>query len=160
MGGTHRACFQMKRIKSLYFDSFGGNPNNFIVSQLPKPLLYHNYIIRDKTFRLCGTNCPYFFYLLEVTQYYDAILKLSFFSQIDLPMNIFGNRSSSHDIKIATRFFVQQLHFRTNYIESFFKQVFDMKNQYRINIKKIEFPSDKQLHVDILFNDPPIIKKH
>ena len=36
-GGTHWTCFLRKGNKSFYFDSFGGQPDNFLLNQLPKP---------------------------------------------------------------------------------------------------------------------------
>ena len=42
-GGTHWVCFIIKDRKSYYFDSFGGNPDKFLLKQLPKPIIYHNY---------------------------------------------------------------------------------------------------------------------
>ena len=62
--------------KSYYFDSFGGQPDNFLLNQLPKPILYHNYKIQDRSSKLCGSFCLYFFYLFERMNYYDAILKM------------------------------------------------------------------------------------
>ena len=42
-GGTHWVAFE----GSSYFDSFGGPPDQWLIKQLPKPILYHNYIIQD-----------------------------------------------------------------------------------------------------------------
>ena len=42
----------MKDNKSLYFDSFPGNPDEFL-QQFPKPIIYHNYKIQDINSRLC-----------------------------------------------------------------------------------------------------------
>ena len=77
-GGTHWTCFIVKDNKSYYFDSFGGQPDKFILKQLPKPIIYHNYKIQDINSRLCGSYCLYFFYLIERMKYYNAILKLVF----------------------------------------------------------------------------------
>ena len=41
-GGTHWTCFIVKDNKSYYFDSFGGQPDTFLLNQLPKPIIYHN----------------------------------------------------------------------------------------------------------------------
>ena len=35
MNGTHWTCFYRKRSKSYYFDSFGGEQDNFLLNQLP-----------------------------------------------------------------------------------------------------------------------------
>ena len=78
MGGTHWASFIVKNNKSYYFDSFGGAPDKFILNQLPKPIIYHNYKIQYVNSILCGSYCLYFFYLIERMNYYDAILKMYF----------------------------------------------------------------------------------
>ena len=78
LGGTHWTCFIIKENKSYYFDSFGGQPDNFLLNQLPKPIKYHNYKIQDINSNLCGSHCSYFFYLTERMNYYDAILKMYF----------------------------------------------------------------------------------
>ena len=46
MGGSHWTYFSMKDNKSFYFDSFGGQPDNCSLQQLPKPITYHNYKIQ------------------------------------------------------------------------------------------------------------------
>ena len=76
--GTHWTCFIVKDNKSNYFDSFGVQPDKFLLKQLPKPIIYHNYRIQDINSRLCGSYCLYFFYLIERINYYDTILKLVF----------------------------------------------------------------------------------
>ena len=45
MGGTHWTCFYIKDKKSYQFDSFGGQPDKFLLKQIPKPIIYHNYKI-------------------------------------------------------------------------------------------------------------------
>ena len=77
-GGTHWECFYIKGNRSYYFDSFGGQPVKFLLNQLPKPIIYHNYKIQDKNSKLCGSYCLYFFYLIERMNYYDTILKMYF----------------------------------------------------------------------------------
>ena len=77
-GGSHWTCFIVKYIKSYYFDSFGGAPDKFLLNQLPKPIIYHNYKIQDINSQLCGSYCLYFFYLFERMNYYDGILKRYF----------------------------------------------------------------------------------
>ena len=42
MGGSHWTCFILKDNKSYYFDSFGGQPDKFLLNQLPKPITYQN----------------------------------------------------------------------------------------------------------------------
>ena len=74
-GGSHWTCFLVKDKKSYYFNSFGCQPDKFLLNQLPKPIIYHNYKIQDINSKLCGSHCLYFFYLFERMKYYDAILK-------------------------------------------------------------------------------------
>ena len=81
-GGTHWTCFIVKDKKSYYFDSFGGQPDKFLLNQLPKTIMYHIYKIQDINSKLCGSYCLYFFYLIERMNYYDAILKMYFKTRI------------------------------------------------------------------------------
>ena len=76
--GTHWTCFYIKDNKSYYFDSFGGQPDEFLFNQLPKPIINLNYKIQDIYSQLCGSYCLYFFYLIERMNYYDAILQMYF----------------------------------------------------------------------------------
>ena len=76
-GGTHWTCFIVKNNKSYYFDSFGVQPDKFLLNQLTKTITYHNYKIQDINSKLCGSYCLYFFYLIERMNY-DAILKMYF----------------------------------------------------------------------------------
>ena len=78
MGGSHWTCFYIKDNKSYYFDSFGGQPDKFLLNQLPKPIIYHNYKIQYIDSKLCGSYCLYFFYLIERMNFYDTILKMYF----------------------------------------------------------------------------------
>ena len=78
MGGSHWTCFIIKDNKSYYFDSFGGNPDKFLLNQLPKPIIYHNYKIQNINSNLCSSYCLYFFYLFERMIYYETILKMYF----------------------------------------------------------------------------------
>ena len=78
MGGSRWTCFIVKDKKSYYFDRFGGQPEKFLLSQLPKPIIYHNYKIQDINSKLCGSYCLYFLYLIERMNYYDATLKMYF----------------------------------------------------------------------------------
>ena len=77
-GGSHWTAFYIKNNKSYYFDSFGRAPDKFLLNQLPKPIIYHNYKIQDINSQLCGSYCINFFYLIERMNYYDAILKIYF----------------------------------------------------------------------------------
>ena len=78
MGGSHWTCFIVKDNNSYYFDSFGGQPDEFLLNKLPKPIIHHNCKIQDINSRLCGSYCLYFFFLIERMNYYDTILKLVF----------------------------------------------------------------------------------
>ena len=40
IGGPHWTCFIVKDYKSFYFDSFGGQPDKFLINRLPKPLTF------------------------------------------------------------------------------------------------------------------------
>ena len=62
MGRSHWTCFIVKDNKSYYFVSFGGQPDKFLLNQLPEPITYHNYKTQDKNSKLCGSYCLYFFY--------------------------------------------------------------------------------------------------
>ena len=80
-----------------------------------------------------------------------------------MPINVFGNRSSSHGEgnKIDTSLFVQKPYLRTNYIESNLGQDIDLKNQFII--KNLPCPVEKsdavcKSYVDSGFNDPSIIR--
>ena len=77
-GGSHWTCFIIIDNKSYYFDSFGGSPDKFLLKQLTKPIIYHNYKIQDINSQLCASSCLYSFYLIERMNYYDAILKIYF----------------------------------------------------------------------------------
>ena len=75
---THWTCFMVKDNKSYYFDLFGGQPDKFLLNQLPKPIIYQIYKKQEKNSRICGSYCLYFSYLTERLNYYDAILKMYF----------------------------------------------------------------------------------
>ena len=77
-GGTHWTCFIIKDNKSNYFDSFGGQPDKFLLKELPKPIIYHNYEIQDIYSKLYGSYRLNFFHLIERMNYYDTILKRYF----------------------------------------------------------------------------------
>ena len=72
--GSHWTCFIIKDNKSYYFDSFGGTPDKFLLNQLPKLIIYHNYKIQNINSFLSGSYCLYIFYLIEIMNYYDTIL--------------------------------------------------------------------------------------
>ena len=55
MGGSHWTCFIVKDSESFYFDSFGGQPDKFVLIQIPQPKTYHNYEIHDIYSTLCGS---------------------------------------------------------------------------------------------------------
>ena len=77
-GGSYWTCFIIKDEKSFYYDSFGGQPDEFLLNELPKPLIYHNYKMQDIISKLCDSCCLYVFYLFERMNYYDAFLKKYF----------------------------------------------------------------------------------
>ena len=43
MGGTHCVCFLIRGNKPIYFDSFGVQPDTFLLIQSPIPIIYHIY---------------------------------------------------------------------------------------------------------------------
>ena len=45
MRATHWTCFTVKGTKSYYFDSCGGQPDKYLLNQLSKQIIYHNYKI-------------------------------------------------------------------------------------------------------------------
>ena len=61
-GGSHWTCFIVKDNKSYHFDSIGGALDKFLLNQLPKPIIHHNYKIQDINSKLCGSYCLYFFF--------------------------------------------------------------------------------------------------
>ena len=77
-GGTHWTAFNFKNNKSFCFDTFGAQPDKFLLNQVPKPIIYQNYKIQDINSKLCGSHCLHFFYLIERMKYYDTILKMYF----------------------------------------------------------------------------------
>ena len=79
MEGTHWTYFYIKDNASYYLDSFGGQPDKFLLNQLPKPIKYHNNTIQDKNSRLCGSYCLYFFYLIEKVSYYNTFSIMYFY---------------------------------------------------------------------------------
>ena len=78
MGGSHWTCFTIKDNKSYYFDSSSAQPDKFLLNQLAKPPIYHNYKIQHINSKLCGSHCLYFFYLNERMISYQAFLKMYF----------------------------------------------------------------------------------
>ena len=77
-GGTRWTCFIVKDNKSFYFNSFGGQPDKFLLNQLPKPIIYHKYKIQDIYSNFYGPYCLYFFHLFGRMIYYDALSKMYF----------------------------------------------------------------------------------
>ena len=79
-----------------------------------------------------------------------------------MPINVFGNSNSNDNNIIDTSLFVQKPYLRTKYIESNIEEDIDLKNQYRIknlpDLFSIREPTPTH-YVDILFNDPSLIKK-
>ena len=76
MGGTPWTCFYSKdkadsmshtgsAKKSFYFDSFGGQPDKFLLNHLPQPITYQNFKFQIKNSIICGSYCLHSFYLME-----------------------------------------------------------------------------------------------
>ena len=76
MGRTYWTCFIIKHNKSYYFESFGGEPDKFLLNHLPKPIIYHNCKFQEINSRLCGLYCLYFIDLIERMSYYDTTSKM------------------------------------------------------------------------------------
>ena len=155
VGGSHWNCFIVKDKKSYYFDSFGSQPDKFLLNQLPKPIIYHIYKIQVINSQLCGSYCLYVFYLIERMNYYDVILKM-YFGWKNMPINVFGNSSSNSENRIDTSLFVQKLYLRTNDIETNTKEDIDLKNQFRIKNSLDSFnirEATSKKNIDNLFND-------
>ena len=62
MGESHWTCFYIKVKKSYYFDSFGGQPDKFLLKQLTKLIIYLNFKIQHKNSKLCGSYCLHFYH--------------------------------------------------------------------------------------------------
>ena len=159
-GCTHWTCFYIKDNRSYYFGSFGGQPDKFLLNQLPKAMIYFNYKYQAIKSKLYGSYCLYFFNLIERINYYDTILKM-YFDLLNMPFNVFGNSSHDKINKIDTSIFLQKLYLRTKYIEAN-KEDIDFKNQIRI--KNLPDPISireacSKNYVDNNFNAPSIIKK-
>ena len=75
-GGTHWTIFIVKDNNLYDFDSFGGQPENFLLNQLPPLIIYHSYKIQDINSKLCGSYCLYFFHLIERMISHDILLKM------------------------------------------------------------------------------------
>ena len=81
-----------------------------------------------------------------------------------MPINVFGNSSSSHDNgnNIDTSLFVQKPYLRTNYIEANIGEDINMKKKFKIKNLSSQENSDAvcKFYVDNLFNDPSIIENN
>ena len=55
MNGSHWTCFYTKDNKSYYFDSFGGQPDKFLLNHIPKPIIYQSFKKQDIFSKLCGS---------------------------------------------------------------------------------------------------------
>ena len=82
-----------------------------------------------------------------------------------MPINVFGNSSSSYDSENITNtsLFVQKPYLRTNYIERNIEEDIYLKNQFRF--KNLPDPisireAATKNYVDNLFNDPSIMKNN
>ena len=80
MGGSHWTCFLIKDNKSFYFDSFGGQPDKFLLKHIPKPKTYRKKI-QEINSKLGGSYFVYFFCLIERMNYCNAFLKTYFVNE-------------------------------------------------------------------------------
>ena len=69
LNGSHWTFFMVKNNKSYYFDWFVGAPENILLKQPPKSIIYHNYKIQDINSKLCDPFCFYIFNLIERMNY-------------------------------------------------------------------------------------------
>ena len=93
-------------------------------------------------------------------KYYDAILKI-YFSDRNMTTMEFGSPSNSFQNKFETSLIVHKRYLRTNYLESNFEEVNDMKSLFKI--KKLLFLQVKvdaacKSLVDSGLNDPSVIR--
>ena len=77
-GGTHWCCFIIKDNKSFCFDSFGEQPDKFLLNYLPKPIIDHIYKIQDINSKSCRSYCSYFFFSVERMNCFGTISKIYF----------------------------------------------------------------------------------
>ena len=91
--GAHWIYFIIKDNISYYFVSFGGQSDSFLLHSLPKPILYHEYEIKDLNSRIFVSYCSYFFNSIERMNYYDTFFE-THFGYLIMLINIFGNSSS------------------------------------------------------------------
>ena len=61
MGGSQWTCFYIKANKIFSFDVFVGSPDKFLLQQLPKPKIFHNFKVQATNSSLCGIFCSIFF---------------------------------------------------------------------------------------------------
>ena len=116
-GGTHWTSFIKNDNKPQNFDKFGGQPDNILIYQLLKQIVYHSHKIQDTNFKLCGSYCLYFFYIIRRMKFYDTTLKMSF-RYLNVRTNVFGIYSNNSENKVDTSLIVQTLYLRRNYIEA------------------------------------------
>ena len=57
MGGSHCTCYIVKDNKSYFDDSFGGQPDKFLLNELSKLKTYHNYKIQEVNSKLRCSYC-------------------------------------------------------------------------------------------------------
>ena len=69
VGGSLWKCFIIGENKSFCIDNFGIQPDKFLLNQLPKRIIYHNWKIQDTNSELSGSYYLYFFYLIEKMNY-------------------------------------------------------------------------------------------
>ena len=62
---THRTCFIVKDNKSLYFDSLGGQPDNFLINQLPKAIIYQSIKFKFNILNYVHHYLCFFYFLLK-----------------------------------------------------------------------------------------------
>ena len=65
----------------MYFVSFEGPPDIWLIEQIPKPITHHKYIIQDFDSMVLGTYCLYSLYLCSVGMRYEDIVREIYLSE-------------------------------------------------------------------------------
>ena len=87
------------------------------------------------------------FLVTQSFQYY--ILDINF-SNLNMPINVFGNSSNNSDNKLDTSLFVLKLYLGTNYIEANIEEDIDLKINLELKIYPILSAYEKQLRKTML----------
>ena len=130
--GTHWTCIIVKYKKSYYFDSFNGQPDKFLLNQLPKPIKYHNYKIQGMPNNVFGGS------------FHDNINKIdtSLFVQKPYLRTNYIESNIEDDIDLKKQFRSENLPdpisireaYSKNYVDNLFNDPSIMKNSEHIEL--------------------------